>query len=162
MINFIDPTAQIGLGSTVWHFAVVLANVSIGANCSIGSNTEIGRGCKIGDNTRIGSGVFLPPNSVIGSHCFIGPQTCFTDDRNPRVNNPDYLAEPPQVKDHARIGAGCVILPGVVIGINALIGAGSVVTRSVPDGGKVYGEQAKLREVNFRHLSREYGWVGGV
>lgn len=160
--NFIDKTAKIGEDSTVWHFAVVLADCVIGKNVSIGSGAEIGRGTKIGDNSRIGSGVFLPPNSVIGSHVFIGPRTTFTDDRNPRVSNPSYLAEPPKVKDHARIGAGCVILPGVEIGINALIGAGSVVTRSVPDGGKVYGEKAKLREVGFQHLSREYGWVGGV
>ena len=146
----------------MWQFASILQNCVIGDNVSIGSCAEIGHGTKIGNNSRIGSGVFIPPNSIIGSHCFIGPRTCFTDDREPRVNNPSYLAEPPHVKDHARIGAGCVILPGVVIGINALIGAGSVVTRSVPDGGKVYGEKAKLREVSFKHLSREYGWVGGV
>lgn len=146
----------------MWQFASVLANVTLGNDVSIGAGAEIGRGTKIGHNSRIGSGVFIPSNSVIGSHVFIGPRTCFTDDRNPRVNNPTYLAEPPVVRDHARIGAGCVILPGVTIGINAMIGAGSVVTRSVPDGGKVYGEKAKLREVSFKHLSREYGWTGGV
>ena len=160
--NFVDETATIGEGSTIWHFAVVLADVVIGKRCSIGSHAEIGRGTRIGDNSRIGSGVFLPSNSIVGANVFIGPRTCFTDDRNPRVNNPSYLAEPPRVCDHARIGAGCVILPGVRIGINALIGAGSVVTRDVPDGGKVYGEKAKLREVGFSHLSREYGWVGGT
>jgi acetyltransferase-like isoleucine patch superfamily enzyme len=66
------------------------------------------------------------------------------------------------VKDHARIGAGCVILPGVELGNNCLIGAGSVVTKSVPDGGTVYGEASKLREMSFKHLSREYGWIGGA
>lgn len=162
MINFIDETARVGEGTVVWHFAVLLQDVVVGKNCSIGSGTEIGRGTTIGDNSRIGSGVFLPPNSIIGSNVFIGPRTTFTDDRNPRVNNPSYLAEPPRVKDHACIGAGCVILPGVELGINCLIGAGSVVTESVPDGGKVYGEKARLREVTFKHLSREYGWVGGV
>lgn len=162
MINFIDETARVGEGTVVWHFAVLLQDVVVGKNCSIGSGTEIGRGTTIGDNSRIGSGVFLPPNSIIGSNVFIGPRTTFTDDRNPRVNNPSYLAEPPRVKDHARIGAGCVILPGVELGINCLVGAGSVVTESVPDGGKVYGDKAKLREVSFKHLSREYGWVGGV
>lgn len=160
--NFVDKTAQLGEGTTVWHFATILAECVIGKNVSIGSGAEIGRGTRIGDNSRIGSGVFLPSNSIIGANVFIGPRTCFTDDRNPRVNNPNYLAEPPIVCDHARIGAGCVILPGVRIGINALIGAGSVVTRDVPDGGKVYGEKAKLREMSFTHLSREYGWVGGA
>jgi acetyltransferase-like isoleucine patch superfamily enzyme len=160
--NFVDKSVVIGEGSTVWHFATVLADVVIGENVSIGSGAEIGHGTRIGNNSRIGSGVFLPPNSIIGSHVFIGPNCTFTDDREPRVNNPSYLAEPPRVKDHARIGAGCVILPGIEIGINALIGAGSVVATNVPDGGKVYGEKAKLREVSLKHLAREYGWVGGA
>lgn len=162
LVNFIDESAAIGDGAVIWHFAIVLAGCVIGENVSIGSGAEVGRGTRIGSNSRIGSGVFLPANSVVGANVFIGPGTTFTDDRNPRVNNPSYLAEPPTVCDHARIGAGCVILPGVRIGINALIGAGSVVTRSVPDGGKIYGEKAKLREVSFKHLSREYGWSGGA
>lgn len=160
--NFVDKSTQIGEGTEIWHYAIVLADCVIGKNVSIGSGAEIGRGSRIGDNSRIGSGVFLPSNSVIGNNVFVGPRTCFTDDRHPRVNNADYLAEPPVVKNYARIGAGCVILPGVELGINCEIGAGSVVTRSVPDGGKVYGEKAKLREVSFKHLSREYGWIGGV
>jgi UDP-2-acetamido-3-amino-2,3-dideoxy-glucuronate N-acetyltransferase len=147
---------------TVWQFASVLQDVVLGDNVSIGAGAEIGRGTVVGKDSRIGSGVFLPPNSVIGSYVFIGPRSVFTDDRNPSVNNPNYLAEPPRVKDHARIGAGCVVLPGVSIGINAMIGAGSIVVENVPDGGKVYGEKAKLREVGFKHLSREYGWVGGA
>jgi acetyltransferase-like isoleucine patch superfamily enzyme len=128
----------------------------------VGACAEIGQGTRIGENSRIGSGVFIPSNAIIGKCVFVGPGTVMTDDRDPRVNNPDYLAEPPVICDHARIGAGCVILPGVRIGVNALIGAGSVVTRDVPDGGKVYGEKAKLREVEFEHLSREYGWMGGA
>lgn len=160
--NYVDKSVTVGADVSIWHYAIVLADCVIEDGVSIGSGAEIGRGTKIGKNSRIGSGVFLPSNSIIGSNVFIGPRTCFTDDRNPRVNNPSYLAEPPVVKNHARIGAGCVILPGVEIGVNALIGAGSVVTRSVPDGGKVYGEKAKLREVGFKHLSREYGWIGGA
>jgi UDP-2-acetamido-3-amino-2,3-dideoxy-glucuronate N-acetyltransferase len=160
--NFVDKTAQIGEGSEVWHYAVVLADCVIGKNVSVGSGAEIGRGTKIGDNSRIGSGVFLPSNSIVGHNCFIGPRVCATDDRYPRVNNVEYSAEPPVFEDYCSVGAGSVILPGVRIGKNAMVGAGSVVTRSVPQGGTVYGEKAKLREVNFKHLSREYGWVGGA
>lgn len=160
--NFVDKSAVIGEGTTIWHYAVVLADCVIGKNVSIGSGAEIGRGTRIGNNSRIGSGVFLPPNSIVGENVFIGPRACATDDRYPRVNNAEYKAEPPVIADYASVGAGSVILPGVRIGKNAMVGAGSIVTRSVPDGGTVYGEKAKLREVNFKHLSREYGWVGGV
>lgn len=160
--NFVDKSARLGENVQIWHYAIILADCMIGDNVSIGSGAEIGRGTRIGKNSRIGSGVFLPSNSIIGENVFIGPRTCFTDDRNPFVNHDDYFAEPPIVKNFASVGAGCVILPGVEIGIRAIIGAGSVVTRSVPDGGKVYGEKAKLREVSFKHLSREYGWIGGA
>lgn len=143
--NFIDPTARIGIDSSVWHFAVVLAGVIIGERCSIGSRAEIGAGTVIGDGSRIGSGVFLSPRSRIGRGVFIGPNTTFTDDRKPRAGNSGYLAEPPVVEDGASIGAGCVILPGVRIGAGALIGAGSVVARDVAPGALVRGERAVER-----------------
>jgi len=160
--NFIDRSATIGKGTEVWHFAVVLADCVIGANVSIGAGAEIGRGSRIGDNSRIGSGVFLPSNSIVGHDCFIGPRVCATDDRYPRVNNAEYEAEPPTFSDYCSVGAGCTILPGVKIGIKAIVGAGSVVTRDVPAGGKVYGEKAKLRAMTFDHLKSEYGWIGGA
>ena len=146
-VNFIDPSAKIGVGTKVWHFAVILADVEIGEFVSIGSNCEIGRGCKIGSGSRISSGVFLPPNSYIGSHVFIGPHVVFTDDKYPRVNNPAYHAQPPIVHDEASIGAGSVILPGVVIHTAARVGAGSVVTKSVPSGVLVRGhDQATFNQ----------------
>lgn len=44
-----------------------------------------------------------------------------------------------EIKDHAYVGADTIICPGVTIGQGSLIAAGSVVTRSVPDG-EVWGE----------------------
>lgn len=143
--NFIDGTATIGDGSTVWHFAVVLADAVIGNDVSIGSGAEIGQGTVIGDNSRIGSGVFLPSNSVVGRNVFIGPRACFTDDRMPYVNHDDYLAEPPVLRDGCSVGAGAVVLPGVMIGENARVGAGAVVTRNVPPHSLVRGEPARER-----------------
>lgn len=42
------------------------------------------------------------------------------------------------IKDNAYIGTGSRIMPGVTIGKGALVAAGSVVTKSVPDG-EVWG-----------------------
>lgn len=147
--NFIDSSAHIGLGTNVWHFSVVLADVRIGNCCSIGSHCEIGKGSRIGDGTRIGYGVFLPPNSVIGDDVFIGPGTVFTDDKFPKVNNPSYYAKPPIVHTKASIGAGCVILPGVIIGEGAMIGAGSVVTKDVPPDTVIRGEPARIQRLGL-------------
>lgn len=143
--NFIDKTARIGERVSVWHFAVVLADVVIGNDVSIGSHAEIGRGTTIGDGTRIGALTFLPPHSQIGKRVFIAPHVMFCDDKEPRAGNSEYIAQPPRILDGASVGAGSVILPGVTIGRGARIGAGSIVTKDVPDGGTVRGEPARLR-----------------
>lgn len=139
--NFIDPSAMIGARSKVWHFACIMAHVSIGQDCSIGSHAEIGVGTVVGDRSRISAGVFLPANSQIGCDVFIGPNTTFTDDRYPRAGSP-YDALPPVVEDGASVGAGCVILPGVKIGAGAMIGAGSVVAKDVEALSTVRGSAA--------------------
>lgn len=142
-VNFIAETARIGEGTTIWHWAVILDDVVIGKNCSIGSNTEIGRGSVIGDNTRIGYGCFLPPRSIVGSNVFISPSVICCDDKFPRVGNDHYFAQPPVIEDFAAIGAGSVILPGVRIGYRAMIGAGSVITKDVEQMTIIRGEPSK-------------------
>lgn len=147
--NFISPKAKLGANVKVWHFAVILDDVEIGDNVSIGSHCEIGRGCKIGNNSRIGKGVFLPPKTVIGNDVFIGPGVYMADDKYPVVNNPDYNAQPPIIESEASIGLGAVILPGIRIGFAAKVGAGAVVTKDVPPYTTVVGVPAddiRLRE----------------
>ena len=141
-VNFVDSSVVVGKNVSIWHFAVVLADVIIEDNVSIGSGCEIGRGSVIGRDTRISAHVFLPPKSIIGRNVFIGPGAIFTDDKYPKVNNSAY-ARPPVVEDGAVIGAGAVVLPGVVIGENAMVGAGAVVTKNVVSGAIVYGVPAK-------------------
>jgi UDP-2-acetamido-3-amino-2,3-dideoxy-glucuronate N-acetyltransferase len=147
MSAFVDPTATLGEGTRVWHFAVILQHAVVGDNCSVGAHAEIGRGSTIGDRTRISSKVFLPPNSVIGDDVFVGPGCIFTDDRHPKAGNKNYKAEPPFVGNGASLGAGVVVLPGVKIGENCLIGAGSVVTRDVPANTVLRGEPSRLSYV---------------
>src|SRR5690606_8062750 len=48
------------------------------------------------------------------------------------------------IKDNVYIGNNCLIMPGVTIGSNVLVAAGSVVTKSVPDGVVVGGNPAKV------------------
>lgn len=143
---FIDATALVDPTTPVWHFARVLAHVTVGAHGSIGGGSEIGTGSRIGIRTRIGAGTFLPPHSVIGNEVFIGPNVTFTDDvapMVPQVGDAPYTARPPVVEDRASIGAGAIILPGVSIGVGARVAAGAIVTRDVPAHGFVRGKPAR-------------------
>ena len=45
--------------------------------------------------------------------------------------------------DYAYIGSGAQIMPGVTVGKGSLVAAGSIVTKSVPDGVVVAGNPAK-------------------
>ena len=51
---------------------------------------------------------------------------------------------PVVIKDGAFIGAHCIILKGVSIGEKSVVGAGSVVTKSIPDGEIWAGNPAKF------------------
>jgi UDP-2-acetamido-3-amino-2,3-dideoxy-glucuronate N-acetyltransferase len=141
----VHETAQLGPDTVVWQFAHVRAGVRGGRHCSIGGGAEIGVGCRLGDYVRVGFGVFLPSNTLVEDEVFIGPRVVMTDDRDPRVNNPGYRAEPPVLRRGCRIGAGAVLLPGVTIGAGALVGAGAVVTDDVPAGAVVVGNPARIQ-----------------
>lgn len=49
-----------------------------------------------------------------------------------------------EIKDWAYVGAHSQIMPGVTIGEGAMVAAGSVVTKSVPNGMVVGGNPAKI------------------
>lgn len=49
-----------------------------------------------------------------------------------------------KIGEYAYIGESCLIMPGVTIGSHCIVGAGSVVTRSVPDGCMVAGNPARF------------------
>lgn len=49
-----------------------------------------------------------------------------------------------KIEDNAFIGARALIMPGVTIGKNAIVAAGSVVTKSIPEGFVVGGNPAKI------------------
>ena len=141
--NALCESLKIGPGTRVWAFVHILPNAVIGKNCNICDFVFIENEVIVGDETTIKSGVQLWDGITLGSNVFIGPNVTFTNDKYPISRNSNFAKLPTFVDDHASIGANATILPGIRIGKHAIIGAGSVVTRNVPDFGKVKGNPAK-------------------
>lgn len=134
---FIHPLSDvqcknIGRGTKIWQFCVVLERAVIGSGCNICANVFIENDVKIGNNVTVKCGVQLWDGLELEDDVFIGPNVTFTNDKFPRSKRyPDSFMKT-VVKKGASIGANATILPGIVIGENSMVAAGSIVTRDVP------------------------------
>ena len=136
-------TENIGKGTKIWQFCVILEGAQIGENCNICSHCFIENDVIIGDNVTIKNGVNVYDGVIIENDVCIGSNVTFTNDRYPKAKNKDWQMEKVLIKKGASIGAGATILPGITIGENAMIGAGSVVTKDVSANITVKGNPAK-------------------
>lgn len=139
---------NIGTGTTIWQYVVVLPEAVIGDNCNINAHCFIENNVVIGNNVTLKCGVYLWDGITIADNVFVGPNVTFTNDKYPRSKQ--YPAEYLKtiIEDGASLGAGSVILCGITIGKNSMIGAGSVVTKNIPANQLWVGNPAKyVREI---------------
>lgn len=135
--------ANIGEGTSIWQFVVVLPEAKIGANCNICSHVFIENDVVIGNNVTVKNGVQIWDGITVEDNVFIGPNVTFTNDLFPRSKQYPESFGRTIIKKGASIGANATILPGITIGESAMIGAGSVVTKDVPAKTVVLGNPAK-------------------
>ena len=106
---------------------------------------RIGDGCGISNAT-----LFACDSITLGNNVLIGGNTKIYDSDfhwlnfEKRMNEQGGVTSPIVVKDGAFIGAHSIILKGVIIGKKSIVGAGSVVTKSIPDGEIWAGNPAKF------------------
>ena len=148
-MSFIHPLAdvadcQMGEGTRVWQFVVVLKGARIGADCNICAQTLIEGDVVIGDRVTVKSGVQIWDGSVIGDDVFIGPNATFSNDLYPRSKHYPEKFQGVTILNGASIGANATLLPGITIGEKAMVGAGAVVTKDVPSRAVVVGNPAKI------------------
>lgn len=107
--------------------------VKIGTNCLVYRSVEWSSEpylITIGNNVQLTKGVAIHTHG--GAHVV-------------RRSCPDFdVFGKVSIKDWAYIGAHAQIMPGVTIGEGAIVAAGSIVTKSVPDGMVVGGNPAKI------------------
>jgi len=144
----VDEGAQIGEGTSIWHFCHIMGGAVLGRQCKLGQNVFIAAGTQIGNNVKIQNNVSIYAGVTLEDDVFCGPSMVFTNIATPRSGVPrntmdDYL--PTLVKRGATIGANATIVCGHTIGEFAFVGAGAVVTRDVPAYALVYGNPARIR-----------------
>lgn len=132
-----DHTAEFRAGA----YAVGCSKIEIGARviirpgCMLFGETldDIDASIQIEDDVMLGSGVHI----YVSNHRF---------DRTdiPLIDQGYYPDKPVLLQTGCWIGANSVILPGVTIGKNTVIGAGSIVTKSIPDGVVAAGNPARI------------------
>lgn len=138
-------TNNIGEGTTIWQFVVILKNAIIGKNCNINFNVFIENDVVLGNNVTVKSGVQLWDGLRIDDNVFIGPNVTFTNDFLPRSKQyPDKFFKT-IIKEGASIGANSTVIGGITIGRYAMIGAGSVVTKDIPEYTLWFGNPAKMK-----------------
>lgn len=147
MIHFTAEvkTKNIGEGTVIWQYCVVLENAIIGRGCNLNYNVFVENDVIIGNNVTIKSGVQLWDGIRIEDNVFISPNVTFTNDLIPRSKQYPKEFLQTTVKEGATIGANSTIIGGVIIGKYSMIGAGSVVTKNIPDYTLWYGNPAVFK-----------------
>ena len=145
----IHPTADvqsknIGNGTSVWQFSIILPGAVIGRDCNINCHTFIENDVKIGNRVTLKSGVFIWDGIDIEDDVFIGPNATFVNDKYPRSKKYPLNFQRIKICKGASIGANATIMGGITIGELAMVGAGSVVTKNVEANTMVYGNPAKV------------------
>ena len=115
-----------------YHKVPQVGNVVIGDDVEIGANTTIDRATtdatRIGDGTKIDNLVQIGHNVVTGKHCIIVAQV--------------GISGSSRLEDHVTLGGQAGVIGHVTLGRGSQIGGQSGVTKSVPDGARMFGSPA--------------------
>jgi UDP-2-acetamido-3-amino-2,3-dideoxy-glucuronate N-acetyltransferase len=151
----VDPGAQIGAGTRVWHWVHVCSGAVIGNDCSLGQNVFVGNRVRIGNNVKIQNNVSVYDNVTLEDDVFCGPSAVFTNVYNPRsAVSRKHEYRDTLVRKGATLGANCTIICGVCIAEYAFIAAGAVVNRDVAAYALMAGVPARQIGWMSRHGER--------
>ena len=140
----IDPGAEIGKGTKIWHYTHVCDGAKIGEDCSLGQNCFVAKGAILGDCTRVQNNVSVYDGVETEPYVFLGPSCVLTNDLTPRVeHSKNGKYEKTYIQHGATIGANATIVCGNRIGKYAMIGAGAVITKNVASYAVMVGNPAK-------------------
>lgn len=127
-------------------------SIVIGMNSTIG-----GDGCYIQGNGRL----------IIGNYVLLSLNIGVLSGNHNVYNQNEDIGKTTIIGDYSWIGMNSIILPGVVLGPRTVVGAGSVVTKSFPEGYCIIGGNpaVKLKDIDrerFVPTRSKYDFYGYV
>lgn len=145
----VDPGAEIGAFTSIWHFCHVEARAVIGENCNLGQNVYVGNEAVVGNGCRLGNSVSVFSHVELDDFVFCAPFMVFTHISFPRAAvNRRASFRKTIVKTGATLGANSTVVPGITIGAGTFLAAGSTLTNDSKDWSLMVGSPA-----------RQVGWV---
>lgn len=146
---YVDEGAQVGSGTSIWHFSHVMPRAVIGSDCNLGMNVFVDNNACIGNRVKIQNNVSVYNAVELEDEVFCGPSVVFTNVVNPRsFIERKHEFRRTLVRRGASIGANATIVCGHEIGEYAFVAAGAVVAKDVPAYALMAGVPA-----------RRMGWV---
>lgn len=131
IINFLRARIKKYLLEEIWLEDYIKMGMTIGGNCSIQPGVVFDYShCWL---IKIGNNVTIAPQAYLLAH----------DASTKNLINYTKVGNV-TIEDNVFIGARAIIMPGVTIGKNSLIAAGSIVTKSIPEGSIVAGNPARV------------------
>jgi UDP-2-acetamido-3-amino-2,3-dideoxy-glucuronate N-acetyltransferase len=134
---------NIGTGTKIWQFVVVLPRAVIGENCNINSHCFVENDVVIGNNVTLKSGVQIWDGIQIEDNVFVGPNVTFVNNLYPRSQHYPEQHKGAIIREGASIGANSTLNGEIEIGRGAMIGAHSLVNRNIDPFTLWYGSPAK-------------------
>ena len=103
----------------------------------------------------------------IGDYVEMGPNSVIISGNHGLLDHNDVVRKETIIGDYCWIASNAVILAGVVLGPRTIVGAGSVVTKSFPQGycviagnpARVINELPHDRFVKYHHEVEYYGYI---
>jgi UDP-2-acetamido-3-amino-2,3-dideoxy-glucuronate N-acetyltransferase len=142
--SYVDNGAQVGVGTSIWHFCHVMPGAVIGDRCNLGQNVVVMNGVRLGNNVKVQNNVSIYEGVELEDDVFCGPSMVFTNVMNPRSHvsrKSEYRKT--LVRRGSTIGANATIVCGVTLGEYSFVGAGAVITKDVPSYALMAGVPAR-------------------
>lgn len=117
-------TDKLSLGNSSY----VAANTMIRGHVSIGENSSVNMGCNISGSVRIGNAVRIGSGvNIIGfNHAY--------QDKNKPIAAQGLICKGVRIGNDVWIGSNAIICDGVTIEDGTVVAAGSVVSKTIPEG----------------------------